>query len=134
MPYIHYAVWFQKEQVKGLLNSSSNVNTMNPAFAWKLGLHIWKTNVGAQKIDGSALETFEMVIADFQLEDKGGKPRLFQETFLVANTKFEVILKMLFLKISNADVAFGEETLTWKSYITNKALLITKQFQLVYPK
>ena len=41
---------------------------------------------------------------------------------------------MLFLKISNADIAFGKRTLTWKSYTTNKALLITKQVQLVDPK
>ena len=53
-----------------------------------------------------------MVIADFQVEDKASRPRFFQETFLVADTKFEVILGMLFLKISNADVSFGEGTLT----------------------
>ena len=41
---------------------------------------------------------------------------------------------MFFLKISNADVAFGKRTLTWKSYITNKALSTTKQVQLVKPK
>ena len=38
------------------------------------------------------------------------------------------------MKISNADVAFGEETLTWKSYTTNKALPTTEQVQLVNPK
>ena len=52
------------------------------------------------------------MIANFQVEDKGGKPRFFQKTFLVANIKFEVILRMFFLKISNADVAFGKGTLT----------------------
>ena len=85
---------------------------MNPNYARKLGLKIRKTNIGAQKIDGSALETFGMVIVDFQVEDKTSRPRFFQETFLVANTKFEVILRMLFLKISNADMSFGERTLT----------------------
>ena len=104
---------------------------MSPAYAERLGLKTRKTKVGAQKINGSALETFGMVIADFQVEDKGGRPKFFQETFLVVNTKFEVVLGMLFLKISNADVAFSEKTLTWKFYTTNKALLITKQVQLV---
>ena len=104
---------------------------MSPAYTENLGFKTWKTNIGAQKIDGSALETFGMVIADFQVEDKGGRPRFFQETFLVADTKFEVVLGMLFLKISNANVAFGEETLTWRSYTTNKALPTTKQVQLV---
>ena len=134
MPYIHYPVRFQEEQVRALLNSGSKVNAMSPAYAKRLGLKIRKTNVGAQKIDGSALETFGMVIADFQVEDKSGRPRFFQETFLVADTKFEVILGMPFLKISNADVAFGEGTLTWKSYTTNKALPTTEQVQLVDPK
>ena len=75
-----------------------------------------------------------MMIANFQVEDKGGRLRFFQETFLVADTKFEVILGMPFLKLSNADVSFGEGILTWKSYITSKALPNTKWVQLVDPK
>ena len=134
MPYIHYLVQFQEEQVRALLDSGSEVNAMNPDYAWKQGLKIRKTNIGAQKIDGSALETFEMVIADSQVEDKASRPRFFQETFLVTDTKFEVILGMPFLKISNTDVSFGEETLTWRTYITNKVLPITKQVQIVDPK
>ena len=50
---------------------------MNPNFARKLGLKVWKTNIEAQKIDGSTLKTFEMVIADFQMEDKANRPRFF---------------------------------------------------------
>ena len=38
---------------------------MNSALTWKLGFFIQKTNVGAQKIDGSAFKTFKMVIANF---------------------------------------------------------------------
>ena len=131
---IHYPVQFLKEQVKALLNSSSKVNAINPNYAWKLGLEIQKTNVGAQKIDGSALETFGMIIADFEVEDKTSRPRFFQETFLVADTKFEMILGMLFLKISNADMSFGERTLIWRTYTTNEALSTTKQVQIVDPK
>ena len=117
-----------------MLDSGSMVNTMSPAYAKKLGLKTRKTNVRAQKIDGSAVETFGMVIADFQIEDKGGRPRFFQETFLVTNTKFEVVLEMFFLKISNADIVFDKKTLTWKSYTTNKALPTTKRVQIVNPK
>ena len=95
-----------------MLDSGSEVNAISPAYAKRLGLKTRKTNVGAQKIDGSALETFGMVIADFQVEDKSGRPRFFQETFLVADTKFEVILRLLFLKIINADIAFDEGMLT----------------------
>ena len=52
----------------------------------------------------------------------------------MADTKFEVILGMLFLKISNANVSFGEETLTWKTYTINKALPTTKQVQIINKK
>ena len=107
---------------------------MSPAYAKRLGLKTWKTNVGVQKIDGSVLEIFGIVIANFQVKEKSGRPRFFQKIFLVASTKFEVVLKMLFLKISNANVAFSKGTLTQKSYTTNKALLTTKQVQLVDPK
>ena len=51
-----------------------------------------------------------MIIVDFQIEDKVGKPRFFQKIFLVTNTNFEVILEMLFLKLSNTDILFSEKT------------------------
>ena len=61
---IYYLVQFWKgsSQVQALLNSGSEVNAMNPAYAEKLGLRIRKTNVGTQKIDGSSLDTFGIVI------------------------------------------------------------------------
>ena len=67
VPCIHNPVWFQEdqEQIKALLNTDNEVNAINLAFAWKLALYIWKTNVGNQKIDGSILEIFGMVIANF---------------------------------------------------------------------
>ena len=141
VPCIYYPVWFQEnqrhegqEQVRALLNSGSKVNAMSLAYAKRLGFKTWKTSVGVQKIDGSALEIFEMVIADFQVEDKGGRLRFFQETFLVADTKFKVILGIRFLKLSNADMSFSEKTLMWKLYTTNKALSTTKRVQLIDPK
>ena len=77
VPCIHYPVQFQEEQIRALLDSGSEVNIINPDYAWKLGLKIRKTNIGVQKIDGFALEIFEMVIADFQVEDKASRPRFF---------------------------------------------------------
>ena len=132
--YIHYPVQFQEKQVKALLDSGSKVNAMSPADAKRLDLKTQKTNVGDQTIDSSTLETFGMVIADFQVEDEGGRPRFFQEIFLVADTKFEVILEMPFLKLSYADVSFGKGTLTWKFYTSNEALPTTEWVQLVDPK
>ena len=50
---------------------------MNPTFAQKLGLYIRKTNIKTKKIDGSTFKTFKIVIANFQVKDKGDKPRFF---------------------------------------------------------
>ena len=77
MPWIYYLIRFFKEQVKALLDNSSKINVINPDIVWKLSLKILKTNIGAQKINSSALEIFEMVIADFQVEDKANKTRFF---------------------------------------------------------
>ena len=52
----------------------------------------------------------------------------------MADTKFKIVLGMPFLKISNANIAFGKEILTWRSYTTSKALSTTKRVQLVDPK
>ena len=49
----------------------------------------------------------------------------------MVDIKFEVILKILFLKISNTDILFDKETFMWKSYTTNKALFIIEQVQIV---
>ena len=60
------------------------------------------------------------------MEDKAGKSRFFQEIFLVADTKFEAVLGMFFLKISNADESFSKGTLIWNFYTTSEALPTTK--------
>ena len=77
---------------------------MTPAYASRLGLRVHRTNIGAQKIDGSTLETFGMVLASFQVEDKLRRIRFFQETFLLADISAEIVLGMPFLTLSNADV------------------------------
>ena len=40
---------------------------MTPVFATKLGLSICPIDIGAQKIDGSALKTYDMAIARFSI-------------------------------------------------------------------
>ena len=67
VPCIYYPVCFQEdqEQVRALFDSGSKVNAMSPAYAKKLSFKTRKTNIRAQKINGSALETFGMVIANF---------------------------------------------------------------------
>ena len=75
IPCICYLIWFKKSEVlvQALIDSGNKVNTMTPAYALKLGLKVRLTDVRAQKIDGSTLETFGMVLASFQIEDKLGQ-------------------------------------------------------------
>ena len=129
VPCIHYLVQFRKnkegETIWALIDFGSEVNVMTPAYAKQLGLRTQKTDVGAQKIDGSLLTTYGIVIAGFQIKDKLNRARFFQKTFLLANTSKEVILGMHFLTFSNADIQFAEKKLTWRSYTVKKALPTT---------
>lgn len=52
--YIQYPVWFWKKQekIKVLINLSSKVNTMTPAYNSKLGFSVRKIYFRAQKING----------------------------------------------------------------------------------
>ena len=105
--WLHYPVQFQKDKgaiIWALIDSGSEVNVMTLAYAKKLGLRTQKSDVRAQKIDGSSLKTFGMVIAGFQVINKLGRVRFFQETFPLANTMMEVVLGMPFLTFSNANI------------------------------
>ena len=114
VPCICYPIWFKKSevQVQALLDSGSKVNAMTPGYALKLGLKVRPTNVGTQKIDGSILETFEIVLASFQVEDVLEKARFFQEAFLLADLNIEVVLRMPFLTLSNINIQFAQKKLT----------------------
>lgn len=104
---------------------------MTPTYASKLSLTVRLTNVRAQKVDGSTLKTFDMVLASFQVEDKLERACFFQETFLVTNTSIEVILGMLFLVLNNADVGFAQKELTWKSYTTSETIPTTRRIKII---
>ncbi len=107
---------------------------MTLAYTVKLGLTNWETNVGAQKIDGSPLETHNMASARFSFQNSLRKVRFFNETFLLIDTSIEVDLGMLFLAFSNADIQFGTEKLTWRSYTAVKALPSTSWVELIDKK
>ena len=107
VPFIHYLLRFQKDnqnEMRAFIDSGSEVNKMTPAYALKLGFQVRRTNVGVQKIHGSILEMFGIILASFQVKDKLGQARFFQETFLLADLSVEVVLEMPFLTFSNADI------------------------------
>ena len=107
---------------------------MTLAYASGLGLRVYRIDVGAQKIDGSILEIFGMVLASFQVEDKLGRIRFFPETFLLADISTEVVLGMFFFTFSNADIQFLEKEFTQRTYTTAIALLTIKQAELIDKK
>ena len=84
---------------------------MHPAYATKLGLYARKIDVGAQKIDKSYLDIFEMVITDCSVKHKLRRVRFFRETILLANIGLELVLGMLFLILSKADICFAKQEL-----------------------
>ena len=71
--YIHYPIWFKKKEVQALIDSGSEVNAITLAYALRLGRRVYRTDIRAQKIDGSTLKIFGMVLASFQVEDKLGR-------------------------------------------------------------
>lgn len=51
-----------------------------------------------------ALAMYVITIVNFYFQDKHEKSWFFEEIFLLANTSIEVILGILFLSFSNADI------------------------------
>ena len=97
--------------VSAFLDSGSEVNVMHPTFAKRLGLGMQTTNVGAQKIDGTTLEIYGMVVAAFSVTDQADRIRFFEETFLIANVSPDVVFGMPFLTMSGADVDLSKREL-----------------------
>ena len=138
VPCIHYSVQFKKNtnkaQVQALINSGSKVNAIYPTFAKQLGLSIRPTDVGAQKIDGTTLDTYGIGVAAFSVEDKANRVRFFEETFLVANVSPEVVFGIPFLTLSSADIDFSGRELRWRTYTIKEVLSTTRRVELVGKK
>ena len=137
IPYIYYSVQFKdrnETQVQALIDSRSEVNAIHPSFAKQLGLPIRLIDIRKQKIDGTMLNTYGMVIAAFSVVDKTNQVRFFEETFLVANVSPEVVFGMLFLTLSSANIDFSSWELQWRNYTTKEALPTTRHVELVKKK
>lgn len=63
--------------------------------------------MGAQKIDANWLETYQMIIALFQIDDKDKKFYSFKKTLLLSNISIDIVMRMYFLTLSNVDVNFN---------------------------
>lgn len=107
---------------------------MNQTFASQLSLKIWKTNVRAQKINGTILEIYRMVVSIFSLSNKDGREIFVEESFLLPDVKPDVVLGILFPTMSNVDVDFQAQDLEEKFYTTGKVLPTTIQVELIRKK
>ena len=134
IPCICYSVQFRKDKGKdvlALLDSRSKVNAITSAYAAHSGLKVRVTDIGVQKIDGSSLATYSIVIAAFQVVDKLCRFRFFQETFLLANISLEVVLGISFFILSNDNIQFAEKKLTWRIYTIEEAFPTTYQVEII---
>ncbi len=52
-----------------------------------------------------------MVVSTFSVSDNDGKERFFEESFLLADVRPDIVLGMPFLTISNTDVNFQARNL-----------------------
>ena len=117
--------------MSALFDLGSEVNVVHPAFAKELGLSIRPTDVKAQKIDSTMLETYGMVVVAFSVENKANRVKFFEETFLVANVSLEIVFGMLFFILSGADIDFLGRELRWRTYTTKKAFSTIRRIELV---
>lgn len=114
VPYIYYPIQFKKYQskIQILINSNNEINIMTSIYTKKLNLQTRKTNVKVQKIDGFTLETFGIALTGFHVSHRLGRTCFFQKTFWLVDNNINVILKILFLTLSNIDITFADWKLT----------------------
>ena len=104
--YIQYSIVFNRKSVLALFDSDNKVDSIYPTFAKELGLPIIPTDIRVLKIDSIMLDTDKMVVVAFLVMDKTKQVKFFKENFLVANVSLEVVFRMLFLTLINADIDF----------------------------
>ena len=69
---------------------------------------------------------YVIIVLAFLVTDKMDRVRFFDKTFLVANVSPEVVFRIFFFTLSDADIDFLDWKLRWRTYTTEKILLTTK--------
>ncbi len=80
------------------------------------------------------MEIYTIAVSAFYVLDEDDKKRFFEENFLLANVKPDVVLGMLFLTMSNVDVDFQAQDIEYRSYITGNVLPITRRVEFIEKK
>ena len=120
--------------MSALFDSDSKVNVIYPTFAKEQSLSIRPTDIKVQKINGTTLDTYKMIIVAFSMMDKANQVRFLKQTFLLANVSLEVVFEMPFFILSDVDVDFSSRELWWKTYTIKKAFSTTKRIEVVGKK
>ena len=79
---------------------------MNPNFAEKIGFRIFEIKFDTQKIDCLKLDTFDMVIVLFCMENKKRRFCFFEGMFFLADISVDSTLGILFLNLNNVEIDF----------------------------
>lgn len=108
-----------------LIAYESEVNAIILVFTTRLDLKSRSTNIEAQKINISPLETRSMTFAKFLVLNIQKLVWFLEKTFLLINTSIKVILKISFLFLNNIDIKFEKpEKLIWRFYIIMRFYLL----------
>ncbi len=75
-----------------------------------------------------------IVVFSFSISDKNSRERFLKESFLLADVMLDIVFKILFLIMSNANVDFQAWDLQWRSYTTGNILPTTKWVELIKKK
>ena len=88
------------------IDLGNDVNTLYPDFMKKFALQVKCINISRQKIDDSKLDTFDMVITSFLVEDNERRSCFFKETFLLANFNIYIVLRIPLFTLNNIESNF----------------------------
>ena len=97
--------------MSALFDSGNKVNAIHLAFIERLGFMMQSINIGIQKINGTTLKTYEIVIAVFSIIDLADGVRFFEKTFLIANFSLDIVFRMPFFILSGIDIDFSKKEL-----------------------
>ena len=70
--------WTVPQRLLSKIPCIYEVNAIHPTFAKEQSLPIRPIDVGAQKINGTTLDTYEVVVAAFSVTDKTNRVRFFE--------------------------------------------------------
>lgn len=74
------------------------------------------------------------MIVLFQVDNKNGESRFFEETFLLANISIDITFRMPFFILNNVEVNFNNQELRCRLYIATEAFFTTRQVELIEKK